>query len=74
MRDANIKKAGQDEQQNQTTATTTNTNYIKNVVHFKKQKLVTKPNQRQKKLKLNKITYYSPKKISDQSIISLSNN
>ena len=53
MRDANIRKAGQDEQQNQTT-TTTNTNYIKNVVHFKKQKLVTRPNQRQKKPKLKK--------------------
>ena len=40
MRNANIKKASQDEQQNQTT--TTNTNYIKNFVRLKKQNLITK--------------------------------
>ena len=40
MRYANIKKASQDEQQNQTT---TNINYIKNIyVRFKKQNLITK--------------------------------
>ena len=34
MRSANIKKASQNEQQNQTTITT-NINYIQNSVHFK---------------------------------------
>ena len=38
MRYANIKKAGQDEQQNQTT-TTTNINYIKNFMTVLKTKL-----------------------------------
>ena len=39
MKYANIKKASQDEQQKQTT---TNSNYIKNFVSFKKQNLITK--------------------------------
>ena len=39
MRYVNIKKAIQDEQQNQ--KTTTNINYIKNFVRFKKQNLIT---------------------------------
>ena len=39
MRYANIEKASQDEQQNHTK--TTNNNYIKNFVRFKKQNLVT---------------------------------
>ena len=38
MRFANIKKASQDEQQNQTV--TTNINYIENFVRFKKQNLI----------------------------------
>ena len=40
MRYADIKKAGEDERQNQTT--TTNINYIKKFVRFKKQNLITK--------------------------------
>ena len=41
MRYGNIKKASQDEQQNQTT-TTTNINYIKKFIYFKKQNLLMK--------------------------------
>ena len=40
MRYADIKKASEDERQNQTT--TTNINYIKKFVRFQKQNLITK--------------------------------
>ena len=51
---ANIKKASQDEQQNQTT--TTNISYIKNFLSVLKNKnLITKSTYRQMNLKLNKI-------------------
>ena len=60
MRYADIKKASEDERQNQTT--TTNINYIKNFVRFKKQNLITKSKQRYIKLKINKITCNSPEK------------
>ena len=70
MRYADIKKASQYEQQNQTT---TNINYIKKFVRFKKN-LITKSKQRQIKLQLNKITCNSPDKIWDESIIRLGNN
>ena len=40
MRYADIKKASEDERQNQTT--TTNINYIKKFVRFKKQNVITK--------------------------------
>ena len=52
MRYANIKKASQDEQQNQTTTTN---HYIKKILSFLKNKnLITKSKYRQIKLKLNK--------------------
>ena len=52
MRYVNIKKASQDEQQNQTA--TTKINYIKNSMSvLKKQKLIKKSKERQIKLKLN---------------------
>ena len=51
MRYASTKKASQDEQQNQTT--TTNINFIKNFVRFKKQNLKTKSKYCQIQLKLN---------------------
>ena len=61
MRSAIIKKASQDEQQNQTTITT-NTNYNQNFMSIKKN-LLTRSKKRQIKLKLNKITCTSLKKI-----------
>ena len=54
MRYADIKKAREDERQNQTTAT--NINYIQKFVRFKKQNLITKSKKRQIKLNINKIT------------------
>ena len=73
MRYANIKKASQDEQQNQTT--TTNINYIKKLYfHLKNQNSITKSKQRQKKLKLNKLTCNSPEKIWNETKIRLGNN
>ena len=61
MRCANIEKASQDEQQNQTT---TKINYIKNFMSvLKKQNLITKSKWHKIKLILNKITCNSPKKI-----------
>ena len=68
MRYANIKKASEDEQQNQTA---TKNNCIKSFVRFKKQNLMTKPTYHQIKLKLNQITYKSPENIWDQSIKTL---
>ena len=50
MRYADIRKVSEDEQQNQTT-TTTNINYIKKFVRFKKQNLITKSKKRHIKLK-----------------------
>ena len=61
MRYADIKKATEEERQNQTT--TTKINYIKKFVRFKKQNLITKSKWRQIKLKINNITYNSPKRM-----------
>ena len=47
MRFSNFKKASQDEQRNPTT--TTNINYIKKFVRFKRQRLLTKSKYRKKK-------------------------
>ena len=53
MKYANIRKASEDEQQNQTT--TTNINYIENIMFvLKKQNFQTKSSWRHIKLKLNK--------------------
>ena len=65
MRCAIIKKASQDDQQNQTTATT-KINYIKNSMSpFKKQNLIAKSKYRQIKLILNKKTCNSTEKIKE---------
>ena len=67
MRYANSKKRIEDGQQKQTT---TNINYIKSLCPH----LITKSTYRQIKLKLNEITYKSPKMIWDQSIETFGNN
>ena len=71
MRYANIKEASEEEQQNQRT---TNINYIKNFVRFKKQNFITKSTYRQIKLELNKITYKLQEKILDHFIKTIGNN
>ena len=59
MRYANIKEVSEDEQRNQTT---TNINYIKKFVRFKKQNLITKSTNRPIKQTSQK-NYKSPEKI-----------
>ena len=73
MRNANIQKASQDEQQNQTTITT-NINFIKKLCPFLKIKLDNKVKLASDKIETKQKTYNLPEKIWDQSIISLGNN
>ena len=61
MRYPDVKKASEDERQNQTT--TKNNNYIKKIMSvLRKQNLITKSKQRQIKLKINKIFSNIPEK------------
>ena len=60
MRYTDIKKASEDERQNQTT--TTNINYIKKFTSVLKTKLNNKVKIESEKLKKNKITCNSPEK------------